>query len=103
MWDDIVLEHFSPRNRPFISLEQCIELIARTGNKFQVYWRQDCDALAQDFREDAPIPAQPIKWETIGQLVDRGILIYNYKHSWERIKRWYVSPEWLTQHPAEEL
>lgn len=92
---DFVLEHFSPRHRPFITLDDCIELITQAGDKFQVYWNEDLGALAQDFRENAPIPAQPIKWETIGQLVDQGILIYNYKHSWERIKRWYVSPEWI--------
>lgn len=92
---DTILEHFSTRNRPPITYDEFVVLAKNSFDNLQVYWSESLGVMVQDFREDAPIPAQPIQWETIGQLADANILVYNEKHSWERVKRWYVSDEWL--------
>ncbi len=96
-----ILEHFSPRYRPFITPEEFLDRAIQSRENLQIYWNENLGALVQDFREDAEVPAQPIKWEVIGHLVDWGVLVYNYEHSWERIKRWYISPEWLKEHPQK--
>lgn len=98
---DNILPHFSPFNNPPITYDGFCELARRiytpTGlyDNIQVYWTKSIGALVQDFSDNASIPAQPITWETMGRLIDDGILILNERHSWEGVKRWSVNNGWV--------
>lgn len=98
---DTILPHFSPLDNEPITYEGFCELArmvytpTHLYDNIQVYWSRSIGPLVQDFSDHASIPAQPISWETMGRLIDDGILILNVKHSWEGVKRWSVNNGWV--------